>query len=45
MFILSTNEEYEGIWNVLDEIMDTESNVVKNPNSNADVKLWIKYIH
>ena len=45
MFILSTNEEYEGIWTVLDEIMDTESNVVKNPNSDADVKLWIKYIH
>jgi len=44
MFILSTNDKYSVIWNVLDEIMDTKSEVVENPNSDMDVKLWIKYV-
>ena len=40
---LYTNDEYEDIWTVLDEIMDTGSQIVENPNSELDVKLWIKY--
>ena len=43
MTLFSTNHEYEEIWTVLDEIMDTGSQVVENPNSELDVKLWIKY--
>ena len=43
MVLFSTNDEYEDIWTVLDEIMDTGSQVVENPNSELDVKLWIKY--
>ena len=45
MFILSTNDEYGGVWEVLDEIMDTKSESIENPNSYMSVKLWIKYIH
>jgi len=44
MFILSTNSEYTIIWDALDEIMDFESETVENPNSDMDVKLWIKYV-
>ena len=43
MVLFSTNDEYEDIWTVLDEIMDTGSQIVENPNSELDVKLWIKY--
>jgi len=43
MLIFSTNHEYKEIWTVLDEIMDTKSEVVENPNSDMNVKLWIKY--
>lgn len=45
MFILSTNDEYGGVWEVLDEIMDTKSESIENPNSYMNVKLWIKYIN
>lgn len=44
MFILSTNDEYDDIWDVLNEVMDFGSKVVENPNSDMDVRLWIKYI-
>ena len=44
MVLFSTNDEYEDIWTVLDEIMDTGSQIVENPNSELDVKLWIKYV-
>ena len=43
MTLFSTNHEYKEIWTVLDEIMDTKSEVVENPNSDMNVKLWIKY--
>ena len=43
MLIFSTNSRYDDIWTVLDEVMDFSSNAVENPNSNMDVKLWIKY--
>ena len=43
MVLFSTNDEYEDIWTVLDEIMDTRSQIVEDPNSELDVKLWIKY--
>lgn len=45
MLIFSTNYEFEEIWNVMDEIMDTQSEAVNNPNSEMDVKLWIKYAY
>lgn len=44
MLILSTNYEHYKIWDVLDEIMDLKSEAVENPNSDMDVKVWIKYI-
>ena len=43
MLIFSTNCEYPEIWDILDEVMDFSSEVVENPNSDMDVKLWIKY--
>lgn len=43
MLIFSTNSSYMDIWTVLDEIMDFSSEAVENPNSDMDVKLWIKY--
>ena len=43
MTLFSTNHKYKEIWTVLDEIMDTKSEVVENPNSELNVKLWIKY--
>ena len=43
MLIFSTNSSYRDIWTVLDEVMDFSSEEVKNPNSDMDVKLWIKY--
>ena len=45
MLIFSTNYEFEEIWTVMDEIMDTQSEAVNNPNSEMDVKLWIKYAY
>ena len=45
MLIFSTNYEFEEIWDVMDEIMDTQSDAVNNPNSEMDVKLWIKYAY
>ena len=44
MLIFSTNDEYKDIWTVLDAIMDTKSETVENPNSDMNVKLWIKYV-
>ena len=43
MLIFSTNSSYRDIWTVLDEVMDFSSEEVKNPSSDMDVKLWIKY--
>lgn len=43
MLIFSTNSSYRDIWPVLDEVMDFSSEEVENPNSDMDVKLWIKY--
>ena len=43
MLIFSTNSSYMDIWMVLDEIMDFSSKIVENPNSDKDVRLWIKY--
>lgn len=43
MLIFSTNSSYMDIWTILDEVMDFSSKVVENPNSDLDVKLWIKY--
>lgn len=43
MLIFSTNSSYMDIWTVLDEAMDFSSEAVENPNSDMDVKLWIKY--
>lgn len=43
MLIFSTNNSYMDIWTVLDEVMDFSSEAVENPNSDTDVKLWIKY--
>ena len=45
MLIFSTNREYPEMWDILDEVMDFSSEVVENPNSDMDVKLWIKYIN
>ena len=45
MLIFSTNDEMYEIWEVLDEVMDTQSEAVNNPNSEMDVKLWIKYAY
>ena len=45
MLIFSTNYKFEEIWDVMDEIMDTQSEAVNNPNSEKDVKLWIKYAY
>ena len=41
----STNYEFEEVWTVMDEIMDTQSEAINNPNSEMDVKLWIKYAY
>ena len=43
MLIFSTNSSYMDIWAVLDEVMDFSSKAVENPNSDMDVRLWIKY--
>ena len=43
MLIFSTNSEYPEIWYILDDVMDFNSKTVENPNSDMDVKLWIKY--
>ena len=43
MLIFSTNDEMYEIWEVLDEVMDMQSEAVNNPNSDMDVRLWIKY--
>ena len=43
MLIFSTNSSYMDIWTVLDEVMDFSSKIVENPNSDMDVRLWIKY--
>jgi len=43
ILIFSTNDEYSDIWTVLDKVMDFSSDAVENPNSDRDVKLWIKY--
>ncbi len=43
MLIFSTNCEYPEIWDILNEVMDFSSEVVENPNSDMDVRLWIKY--
>ena len=43
MLIFSTNSSYMDIWAVLDEVMDFSSKIVENPNSDMDVRLWIKY--
>lgn len=43
MLIFSTNSSYMDIWMVLDEVMDFSSKIVENPNSDMDVRLWIKY--
>lgn len=45
MLIFSTNDEMYEIWEVLDEVMDMQSEAVNNPNSDMDVKLWIKYAY
>lgn len=45
MLIFSTNDEMYEIWEVLDEVMDMQSEVLNNPNSDMDVKLWIKYAY
>ena len=43
MLIFSTNNDYPEIWTVLDKVMDFSSQSVENPNSDLQVKLWIKY--
>jgi hypothetical protein len=43
MLIFSTNSSYMDIWTALDEAMDFSSKIVENPNSDMDVRLWIKY--
>lgn len=43
MLIFSTNCEYPEIWDILDKVMDFSSKAVENPNSDMDVRLWIKY--
>ena len=45
MLIFSTNDEMYEIWEVLDEVMDMQSEAVNNPNSDMNVKLWIKYAY
>lgn len=44
MLIFSTNNTYPEIWTVLDKVMDFSSKSVENPNSDSQVKLWIKYV-
>jgi len=43
MLIFSTNNTYPEIWTALDKVMDFSSKSVENPNSDLQVKLWIKY--
>ena len=43
MLIFSTNNIYPEIWAVLDKVMDFSSQSVENPNSDSQVRLWIKY--
>lgn len=43
MLIFSTNNTCPEIWTVLDKVMDFSSQSVENPNSDMNVKLWIKY--
>ena len=43
MLIFSTNDCYESVWTVLNEVMDFSSETVENPNSDMNVRLWIKY--
>lgn len=43
MLIFSTDNTYPEIWTALDKIMDFSSKSVENPNSDLQVKLWIKY--
>ena len=43
MLIFSTNNTYPEIWTALDNVMDFSSKSVENPNSDLQVKLWIKY--
>ena len=45
MLIFSTNDEMYEIWEVLDEVMDTQSEAINNPNSDMDIKLWVKYTY
>ena len=43
MLIFSTNFEHPEIWDILDVVMDFSSESVENPNSDMNVRLWIKY--
>ena len=43
MLIFSTNNDFPEIWTVLDKVMDFSSESVENPNSELQVKLWIKH--
>ena len=44
MLIFSTNNTCPEIWTALDKVMDFSSQSVENPNSDLQVKLWIKYV-
>lgn len=45
ILIFSTNDEYPEIWTVLDELMDLSTETIENPNSDNEIKLWIKYVY
>lgn len=45
ILIFSTNDEYSEIWTILDELMDLSTETIENPNSDNEIKLWIKYVY
>lgn len=43
--VFSTNDEYYEIWKVLDNLMSFSSETMENPNTENQIKLWMKYIN
>lgn len=44
MIVFSTNDTFLEIWEVFDDLTDLATATLTNPNSDNEIKMWIKYL-
>jgi hypothetical protein len=44
ILVFSSNDDFPEMWNILDKWADLITEPVVNPDSNKEIKMWIKYV-